>query len=144
MLFKEISNSARYVYATILISIVAISFISGFFFSKNHWQAPLIQDKEQMASIIKESNAKLDMIKSQASADSKESLKRIKESDEKIDSLTLLYDAEKKKRKVIEIFVPGAKEKIEVSVENDGSTSCSNLGNDFADAVNGIIDEANR
>lgn len=119
-------------------------FIGGFFFSKNHWQAPLIEDKEKMSAIIKESNVKVEMIQKQARTDSKDAEQKIKDSSEKIEDIAALYEQEKKKRKVVEILVPGAKEIIEVRVESDGSPSCSNLGNDFADSVNRIIEEANK
>lgn len=130
----------------ILLSVVILvaAFICGFFFSKNHWQAPLIEDNEKMSAIIKESNVKIEMIQKQAKTDSKESEQRIKDSSEKIEDIASLYEQEKKKRKVVEILVPGAKEFIEVRVESDGSASCSNLGNDFADSVNRIIEEANK
>lgn len=130
----------------ILLSVIIMAafFVFGFFFSKNHWQAPLIEDKEKMASIIKESNVKIEMIQKQSKTDSKEAEQKIKDSSEKIEDIASLYEEEKKKRKVVEILVPGAKEIIEVRVESDGSPSCSNLGNDFADSVNRIIEEANK
>ena len=47
----------------IYFSLIALIFLSGFFFSKNHWQAPLIKEKERLESTIKESDSKIKTIK---------------------------------------------------------------------------------
>jgi len=128
----------------IYLSLIALIFLSGFFFSKNHWQAPLIKEKERLESTIKESDSKIKTIKDRAKVDSDNAKKDLEKKDQALDDIQRKYEEEKKKKKILTVYVPEAQKSIDVKVDKEGSLSCSDLGSDFKDAINEIVKESNK
>lgn len=142
--FDPIRLKALAIKAAIYFSLIVLIFLSGFFFSKNHWQAPLIKEKERLESTIKESDSKIRTIKDRAKIDSENAKKDLEKKDQALDNIQRKYEEEKKKKKVLTVYVPEAQKSIDVKVDKEGSLSCSDLGSDFKDAINEIVKESNK
>lgn len=129
------------------IALTLALFFGGFFYSKSHWQSPLLKQIDVYQKAEKKLTDELNGIKRVAMNDANAAKQKLDEKQKTLNDLQQKYQLEKNKSPKISYKVKDPRPNtgdLTLEFDKKGNMICSKFSDTYTDTLNKMVDEANK